>query len=164
MLHRTADPGHAQPAAPSGAVSRPSSRSSRQSSGSPTIGKCARLGGPGPSEPREHGPQGNMGELTSSWLHPLKNRSLRKTRYGSPVLPEQFSRVGLSRLSPVPRILGEFKLVKLRFELLRRARVNLSPFQLPLVPCPRQPNDLLMTERHWPLLGRGELGLYGHRL
>src|SRR5881394_3051400 len=83
LLHRTADPGHAQPAAPSGAVSRPSSRSSRQSSGSPTIGKCARLGGPGPSEPREHGPQGNMGELASSWLHPLKSRSLRKTRYGS---------------------------------------------------------------------------------
>src|SRR5437763_1773168 len=83
LLHRTADPGHAQPAAPSGAVSRPSSRSSRQSSGSPTIGKCARLGGPGPSEPREHGPQGNMGELASSWLHPLKTWSLRKTRYGS---------------------------------------------------------------------------------
>src|SRR5438874_11049919 len=83
LLHRTADPGHAQPAAPSGAVSRPSSRSSRQSSGSPTIGKCARLGGPGPSEPREHGPQGNTGELASSWLHPLKSRSLRKTRYGS---------------------------------------------------------------------------------
>src|SRR5947199_2699114 len=83
LMHRTADPGHAQPAAPSGAVSRPSSRSSRQSSGSPTIGKCARLGGPGPSEPREHGPQGNMGELASSWLHPLKTWSLRKTRYGS---------------------------------------------------------------------------------
>src|SRR5204863_7342127 len=33
LLHRTADPGHAQPAAPSGVVSRPSSRSSRQSSG-----------------------------------------------------------------------------------------------------------------------------------
>src|SRR5204863_8652103 len=83
LLHRTADPGHAQPAAPSGAVSRPSSRSSRQSSGSPTIAKCARLGGSRPSEPREHGPHGNMGELASSWLHPLKSWSLRKTRYGS---------------------------------------------------------------------------------
>src|SRR5207237_9565387 len=70
------------PPHPAGAVSRPSSRSSRQSSGSPTIGKCARLGGPGPSEPREHGPQGNMGELASSWLHPLKSWSLRKNRRG----------------------------------------------------------------------------------
>src|SRR6201996_5082732 len=77
------NPGHVRPAAPSGAVSRPSSRSSRQSSGSPPIARRARLGGPGPSEPRGHGPQGNTEELASSSLHPLKSWSLRQTRCGS---------------------------------------------------------------------------------
>src|SRR4029077_8926830 len=44
----------------------------------------ARLGGPAPSEPRGHGPQGNMEELASSSLHPLKSWSLRETRCSSP--------------------------------------------------------------------------------
>src|SRR6187551_3733380 len=83
LLDQAARPGQARPAAPSDAVSRPSSRSSRQSSGSPTIARRARLGGPGPSEPRGRGPRGNTGELASSWLHPLKSWSLRKTRGGS---------------------------------------------------------------------------------
>ena len=61
----------------------PSSRSSRQSSGSPPTARRARLGGPAPSEPRGHGPRGNTGELASSWLHPLKSWSLRETRGGS---------------------------------------------------------------------------------
>src|SRR6478672_7501741 len=82
-LDQAVRPGQARPAAPSDAVSRPSSRSSRQSSGSPPIARRARLGGPGPSEPRGHGPRGNTGELASSWLHPLKSWSLRETRDGS---------------------------------------------------------------------------------
>src|SRR5688572_29491618 len=52
-------------------------------SGLPTIARRARFGDPGPSEPRGHGPQGNMGELASSWLHPLRSWSLRETRGGS---------------------------------------------------------------------------------
>src|SRR4029077_17714853 len=72
-----------RPAAPRGVVSPPSSRSSRQSSGSPPIARRARLGGPAPSEPRGHGPQGNMEELASSSLHPLKSWSLRETRCSS---------------------------------------------------------------------------------
>jgi hypothetical protein len=55
----------------------------RAPSTSPTIVRRALLGGPGPSEPRGHGPQGNTGELASSWLHPLRSWSLRETRRGS---------------------------------------------------------------------------------
>src|SRR5260370_40256923 len=83
LSDRAGRPGHAQPAAPNCAVSRPSSQSSRQSSGSPTIARRARLGGPGPSELRGHAPQGNTGELALSWLHPLRSWSLRETRCAS---------------------------------------------------------------------------------
>ncbi len=56
---RAAGPGHARPAAPSYAASRPCSRSSRQSRGSPPIARRARLGARGPSAPRAHEPQRN---------------------------------------------------------------------------------------------------------
>ena len=61
----------------------PEQPSSRQSSGSPTIARRARLGDPKPSELRGHGPRGNTAELASSWLHPLRSWSLRETRDGS---------------------------------------------------------------------------------
>src|SRR5207253_3839552 len=93
LSHHAGRPGHARPAAPSGAVSRPSSRSSRQSSGSPTIARRALLGGQGPSEPRGHGPQGNTGELASSWLHPLRRWSLRETRLVTVAVANKMARV-----------------------------------------------------------------------
>ncbi|TXN08116.1 transposase [Methylobacterium sp. WL103] len=48
-----------------------------------SIVRGVRFGTPGPSALRAHGPQGNTVGFASSWLHPLKSWSLRKTRCGS---------------------------------------------------------------------------------
>jgi hypothetical protein len=57
-----------------------------QSKGSPTLARRARFGGPGPSGPRGHEPQGTTAGLAASSLHPRKRCSLRQTRRGSPMV------------------------------------------------------------------------------
>ena len=75
--------GPARLGAPSSSGSRPSSRSWPQSSGSLRIASRARPDGRTPSAPHVRGPPAERACFASSWLHPLKSWSLRKTRCGS---------------------------------------------------------------------------------
>jgi hypothetical protein len=61
-------------------VSRPNSRSWPRSNRSPPIAGYARLDGSAPSAPLGRRPHENMAVFASSWLHLLKNWSLRETR------------------------------------------------------------------------------------
>ena len=76
---------HVRPAAPSRAASPPCTRSSPRSSRSLPIARHDRPRAPAPSAPPVRGLQAHTGpdDFCFSSLHPLKDRSLRKTRRGS---------------------------------------------------------------------------------
>src|SRR5690554_3835455 len=73
----------ARPAAPSAAATRACSPPCRRSRRSLPTATRARPGAPAPSAPPAHAARGSTVLMSSSWLHPLKGWSLRRTRGGS---------------------------------------------------------------------------------